>query len=104
MVVCACTEGLGAHGLIEFGRRQFVRRDRHGSFKDVLAGVELLFLAPNVTGHRRALLRSIRAPLPGLGLRCGQALEGLHPDGARAAVFPSSALVDAGFRPAHGPR
>jgi len=98
VVVCACSEGLGAHGLIEYGRRQFVRRDRHGSFKDALGGRNLLFLAPNVSPATVELYygpgaRCFRAWAP---LR--RALEELHPGGASVAVFPSSALaVDAGF-------
>jgi nickel-dependent lactate racemase len=103
VVVCACTEGLGAHGLIEFGRRQFVRRDRHGSFKDVLAGRELLFLAPNVSPATVELYYGPRArpfrDWPSLRA----ALEALHPRGATAAVFPSSALaVDAEFLQENG--
>ncbi len=96
VVVCACTEGLGAHGLIEFGRRQFVRRDRHGSFKDVLAGRELLFLAPNVSDATVELYYGPKARLFRDWPSLRAALQALHPDGARAAVFPSSSLaVDA---------
>ncbi len=98
VVVCACTEGLGAHGLIEFGRRQFVRRDRHGSFKDVLAGRDLLFLAPNVSASTVELYYGPKARLFRDWPSLRAALKALHPDGARAAVFPGSALaVDAGF-------
>ncbi len=93
VVVCACTEGLGAHGLIEFGRRQFVRRDRHGSFRDVLAGRELLFLAPNVSPATVELYYGPAARLFRDWSSLRAALEGLHPDGARAAVFPGSALA-----------
>ncbi len=92
VVVTACSEGLGAHELIEYGRRQFRRRDRHGAFRDVLGGRELLFLAPKVSPATVHLYyppraRHFRAWAP---LRV--ALEELHPDGARAAVYPAGAL------------
>ena len=98
VVVCACTEGLGAHGLIEYGRRQFARRDQHGSFKDVLAGRDLLFLAPNVSPATVELYYGPAARLFRDWPSLRAALQELHSGGASAAVFPSSALaVDAGF-------
>jgi len=92
VVVCACTEGLGVHGLIEYGRRQFKRRDRHGAFRHVLAGRNLLFLAPNVSPATVHLYYppGARVFRDWRGLR--SALEELHPGAARVAVFPSSAL------------
>jgi nickel-dependent lactate racemase len=98
VVVCACPDGLGSHGLIEYGRRQFVRRDRHGSFRDVLGGRELLFLAPNVSAATVDLYYGpgVRLFRDWASLRA--TLEGLHPGGAKVAVFPGSALaVDADF-------
>ena len=98
VVVCACPDGLGAHGLIEYGRRQFVRRDRHGSFRDVLGGRELLFLAPNVSAATVELYYGPAARVFGDWASLRAALEGLHPGGASVAVFPASALaVDSGF-------
>jgi nickel-dependent lactate racemase len=92
VVVCACPEGLGAHGLIEYGRRHFRRRDEHGSFRRILGGRHLLFLAPGVG---RATMELHYPPRAGLfrnwpALRAE--LERLHPGGARAVVYPTSAL------------
>ena len=92
VIITACSEGLGAHELIEYGRRQFKRRDRHGAFRDVFAGRSLLLLAPGVSpvtveryyGPRARHFRTWRR------LRC--ALEALHPGGTRVRVYPTSAL------------
>jgi len=92
VVICACSEGLGTHQLIEYGRRQFRRRDRHGSFSRILGGRRLLFLAPNVSPSTMHLYYPPEARLfsEWAGLRA--ALEELHPGGANVAVFPTSAL------------
>jgi nickel-dependent lactate racemase len=92
VVVTACSEGIGSHGLIQHGAPQFRRRDRHGSFRDVLGGRNLLFLAPNVeddvfhlyyppTARRFAAWDPLRA-----------ALEELHCAGATVAIYPCAAL------------
>lgn len=98
VVISACSEGLGAHELIEYGRRHFKRRDRHGSFRNVLRDRNLLFLAPNVSAatlHRYYLPRA-RLFRTWAGVRA--ALQEMHPHGAEAAVFPCSALqVDSEF-------
>jgi nickel-dependent lactate racemase len=92
VAITACSEGLGAHGLIEHGRPQFRRRDRHSAFSEILRGRNLLLLAPKVgtsTVHLYYPPRTMHfrqwGPLRG-------ALEGLHPDGARVAVYPTSSL------------
>lgn len=98
VLVCAASEGLGAHELIEYGRRHFVRRDRHGAFRDILAGRELLFLAPGVG---QATVRQYYPPRARLFAEWPpllEALRALHPLGARVAVFPASALqIDSAF-------
>jgi len=92
VAITACSEGLGVHGLIEYGRRQFVRRDRHGSFRGMLAGRNLLLLAPNVSTSTVHLYY----PPEALHFRewgpLRRALEAFHPQGARVAVYPTSAL------------
>jgi nickel-dependent lactate racemase len=92
VVICAASEGVGAHELIEYGRRHFVRRDRHGSFRAVLADRNLLFLAPGVspaTMHRYYPPRA-RLFRDWAGLRA--TLEELHPGQAQMSIFPCSAL------------
>jgi len=92
VVVCASSEGLGAHGLIEYGRRQFKRRDRHGSFRDILGGRRLLFLAPNVSLSTVHLYYPPEARLFREWTDLRAALAELHPAPASVAVFPTSAL------------
>ena len=48
VIVNACPEGLGEHGLVGKGMRQHVRRDRHGTFKGPLDGRNVFFFSPNV--------------------------------------------------------
>jgi nickel-dependent lactate racemase len=92
VVICAASEGLGAHELIEHGRRHFRPRPEHGAFRRILAGRRLLFLAPGVSPAvvRRYYLDRAehfrnRADLL-------QRLTELHPGGARAAVLPAAPL------------
>ncbi len=102
VVVTACSEGLGAHGLIEYGRRQFRRRDRHGSFRDILGGRNLLFLAPSIPASTVHLYYPPSAELFAKWGELRQRLEQLHPDGARVAVYPTSALqLDHAFLAEH---
>jgi len=98
VVICAASEGLGTHELIECGRLQFRRRDRHGSFKHILGGRNLLFLAPGVSPVtvRQYYQPEARHFADWPSLRT--ALEELHPRGAHVTVFPSSALqLDGAF-------
>jgi nickel-dependent lactate racemase len=102
-VICACSEGLGSHQLIEYGRRQFRRRDQHGSFRDVLGGRNLLFLAPNVSPATVRLYYPAETRVFRQWGPLREALEELHPHGARAAVFPASALqIDREFLARYG--
>ena len=48
VIINACPEGLGEHGLVGKGMRQHVRRDKHGTFKGPLEGRKLIFFSPNV--------------------------------------------------------
>ncbi len=100
VVISACPEGLGAHELIEFGRRQFKRRDRHGSFKEILGGRRLLFLAPGVAPAtvERYYGPAARHFATWPSLR--NELQELHAEGARVDVYPSAALqIDAAALP-----
>lgn len=49
VIVNAASEGVGVHGLMTKGMRQYRLRDQHGTFKDMVAGRELLFLSPTIT-------------------------------------------------------
>jgi nickel-dependent lactate racemase len=98
VVVCAATEGLGAHELIEHGRRHFRPRPQHGSFRRILGGRRLLFLAPGVNPAivRRYYLDHAEHFAEWAPMR--RRLRELHPDGARVAVLPSAPLqVDTEF-------
>jgi nickel-dependent lactate racemase len=92
VVITACTEGLGAHELIEYGRRHFVRRDRHGAFRRILQGRNLLLLAPHVSPATVAMYYGPRARHFRQWTPLREALGALHPDGARVVVYPTSAL------------
>lgn|GEM_PF-30978 len=48
VIINACPEGLGEHGLVGKGMRQHVRRDKHGTFKGPLEGRRVIFFSPNV--------------------------------------------------------
>lgn len=48
VIINACPEGLGEHGLVGKGMRQHIRRDKHGTFKGPLEGRNVLFFSPNV--------------------------------------------------------
>ena len=48
VIINACPEGLGEHGLVGKGMRQHVRRDKHGTFKGPLEGRKLIFFSPNI--------------------------------------------------------
>lgn len=98
VVICAATEGLGAHQLIERGRLQFRRRDQHGSFRRMLQGRNLLFLAPGVapTTVKEYYQPEARHFQSWQDLRA--CLERLHPHGARVDVYPAASLqTDAEF-------
>ncbi len=92
VVVTACSEGMGSHALIEYGASQFRRRDRHGSFREVLGGRNLLFLAPNVDDDAFHLYYPPAARRFAAWDPLRAALEDLHPAGATVAVYPCAAL------------
>lgn len=48
VIINACPEGLGEHGLVGRGMRQHVRRDKHGTFKGPLEGRKVIFFSPNL--------------------------------------------------------
>ncbi len=48
VIATCCPDGAGYHGLTDKGMRLYVRRDMHGSFKDVLAGRRIIFFSPNL--------------------------------------------------------
>jgi nickel-dependent lactate racemase len=98
VVICAATEGLGTHELIEHGRAHFRPRPEHGSFRGILSGRRLLFLAPGVNPAtvRRYYLDAAEHFTDWPALR--RRLEELHPGETSAAVFPVGPLqVDEEF-------
>jgi nickel-dependent lactate racemase len=48
VIITAASEGCGYHGLGDRGMRGYVRRDKHGSFKELLDGRKLIFFSPNL--------------------------------------------------------
>jgi nickel-dependent lactate racemase len=48
VITTACNEGPGYHSLSDKGMRLHTRRDKHGTFKDILEGRKLIFFSPNL--------------------------------------------------------
>ncbi len=92
VIINACPEGLGEHGLVGKGMRQHVRRDKHGTFKGPLEGRKLLFFSPNVNPSY------VRDHYPE-GVMLFNKWEDViaelkkeHGSGTKAAVFPCASL------------
>lgn len=101
VIVNHCSEGAGEHGLHTIGMRHFVKRNRHGTFREILAGRTLIFLSPNV---HEGILRdyydgvgeSVFLERDWAGVL--KRLEARHGAQARVAVFPAGTLqMDAGI-------
>ena len=49
IIICSsCPDGVGYHGLTDRGMRLYVRRDKHGSFKHILADRKFIFFSPTL--------------------------------------------------------
>jgi nickel-dependent lactate racemase len=48
VIISNCPDGVGYHGLTDKGMKLYVRRDRHGSFKEKLKGRHIIFFSPNL--------------------------------------------------------
>lgn len=92
VIINACTEGVGEHGLVGKGMRHHVRRDKHGTFKGPLEGRRLIFFAPTINqGY-------IEDHYPE-GVTVFQRWEDVcrelsrhHEVGTRVAIFPTASL------------
>jgi nickel-dependent lactate racemase len=95
VIINHCSEGAGEHGLHIKGMPHYVKRDEHGTFRQILARRNLLFFSPNLN---RGILDDYYA-----GKECRVALfqcwEDLladllahHPGPVRAAIFPCGTL------------
>ncbi len=92
VIVNAASEGVGEHGLMTKGMRQYRLRDQHGTFKDMLRDRELVFLSPNIT---RAMIRDYyqcEVQLVRDGDALVRSLRRRHPGRARVSVFPHGPL------------
>jgi len=92
VIINACSEGVGEHGLVGKGMRHHIRRDKHGTFKGPLQGRRLLFFTPTVNQ------RVVDDHYP-KGVLAFQKWDDLveelkkhHRAGTRACVFPCSSL------------
>ncbi len=92
VIINACSEGVGEHGLVGKGMRHHIRRDKHGTFKGLLEGRRLLFFTPTI--NQRVI--DDHYPKGVLAFQKWEALvEELkkhHPAGTRACVFPCASL------------
>jgi nickel-dependent lactate racemase/CMP-N-acetylneuraminic acid synthetase len=92
VIINACPEGLGEHGLVGKGMRQHVRRDKHGTFKGPLQGRKLLYFSPNVNPSY------VRDHYPEDVILFNKwedliaKLEMTHGSGTKVAVFPCASL------------
>jgi nickel-dependent lactate racemase len=92
VIVSSCPDGVGYHGLTDKGMRLYVRRDRHGSFKDILEGRRIIFFSPTL------IPRDIHDFLPETTLLCRRwsevekELERTVRQDASAGVFPCGPL------------
>ncbi len=92
VIVNACTEGVGEHGLNTKGMKKYVKRDVHGLFKDLLEDRELIFFSPNLNQatledyyEKPVLLFHEWEPLY-------EHLATKYPNKIKAAVFPTGTL------------
>ena len=92
VIINACPEGLGDHGLVGKGMRQHVRRDKHGTFKGPLEGRKLLFFSPNVNPS------CVRDHYPEDVILFNKwedviaELKGRHGSGTKVVIFPCASL------------
>lgn len=92
VISSSCPDGVGYHGLTDLGMRLYVRRDKHGSFKDIIANRKIIFFSPTL------IPRDIHDFFPETTLlfrRWPQVIEELkntHSKHAEVGVFPSSPL------------
>jgi len=93
VIINYCAEGAGEHGLHSKGMKHYVMRDEHGTFKDILADRDIIFLSPNLS---QAIIRDYYRKEIRLG-RCWEEvlriLKTKHNDSANVAVFPSGTLM-----------
>ncbi|MFQ6134318.1 MAG: nickel-dependent lactate racemase [Nitrososphaerales archaeon] len=92
VISSSCPDGAGYHGLADRGMRLYVRRDRHGSFKDIIADRNIIFFSPTL------IPRDIHDFFPETTLlfrRWPQVIEELkkiHGQHIEVGVFPCSPL------------
>ncbi|MCL5319217.1 MAG: lactate racemase domain-containing protein, partial [Thaumarchaeota archaeon] len=92
VIASSCPDGVGYHGLTDKGMRLYVKRDKHGSFKDIINGRRIIFFSPNL------IPRDIHDFLPETTLLCRQwkevkeELERTVQWDASAGVFPCGPL------------
>lgn len=99
VITMACTEGPGYHGLSDIGMRLHTRRDKHGTFKDLLEGRKLIFFSPNLTEGDVYDHYPPEVLLFHDWQDVIRELEKDFGDGSRVAVYPSAPLqIDNGVR------
>ena len=91
VIVSSCPDGSGYHGLTDRGMRLHVRRDQHGSFKDIFANRKIVFFSPNI------IPRDLADFLPDAKLirswpKVIEELRNNHPFDLSIGVFPCSPL------------
>ena len=92
VIVSACSEGAGYHGLGDKGMRMYIRKDKHGSFKQLLKGRKIIFFSPNLINA------DIYDHYPRNVLLCNEWWEVINElkkdfgKGTSAGVFPCAAL------------
>ena len=91
VIASSCPDGSGYHGLTDRGMRLHIRRDQHGSFKDIFANRKIIFFSPNV------ISRDLADFLPNAKLirRWPKVIEELrktYPSDLSIGIFPCSPL------------
>jgi nickel-dependent lactate racemase len=92
VIITNCPDGVGYHGLADRGMRLYVRRDKHGTFKDILSKRKIIYFSPNL------IPRDLHDFLPKTTLlftKWNQVVEELkktHSRKCKTGVFPCSPL------------
>ncbi|MDY6862523.1 MAG: lactate racemase domain-containing protein, partial [Thermodesulfobacteriota bacterium] len=92
IIITAASEGCGFHGLGDKGMRMYVRRDNHGSFKELFNNRDFAFVSPNliegdIYDHYPSQVKLFKD-----WESCLDVLKGKFPEKARVAVYPCGPL------------
>ena len=92
VIINYCAEGAGEHGLHTKGMKHYVKRDQHGTFREILAGRDLIFLSPNLHRGIIADYYDKEAALCATWSEVLSLLRKKHGGTARVSVFPCGTL------------